>query len=108
MKITNNKSYKQNNMEKFKKVMSITLFVLSVAISFVLGYFTNDVNEKMVGKPNPFTDIHTYNQTSVSVTERGELLVIQRDNGETIVLDNTVGMSIFKAYANTIYKENTK
>ena len=95
-------------MDKVKKVLSILLFTLAIIVSFVLGYYSNDVNEKMVGKPNPFTDIHTFNKTSVSVTERGELLVIQRDNGETIVLDNTVGMSIFKAYANTIYKENTK
>lgn len=95
-------------MDKVKKVLSITLFTLAIIVSFVLGYYSNDVNRKLVGKPNPFTDIHTSNQTSVSITERGELLVIQRDNGETIVLDNTVGMSIFKAYANAIYKENTK
>lgn len=95
-------------MEKFKKVLSIVLFVSAIIVSFVLGFFANDMNEKLASKPNPFNDIQSIKETSVSVTDRGELLVIKRANGETIVLDNEVGLSIFKVYAASIYKENTK
>ncbi len=95
-------------MEKVKKVLSIVLFVSAIAISFILGFLANDMGKKLAPKQNPFEDIQSSKQTSVSVTERGELLVIKRGNGETIVLDNEVGMSIFKVYAASIYKENTK
>lgn len=95
-------------MEKFKKVLSIVLFVSAIIISFVFGYLANDMSEKLAPELNPFENIQSIKQTSVSVTDRGELLVIKRTNGETIVLDNEVGMSIFKVYAASIYKENTK
>lgn len=95
-------------MESLKKAINVLYFVMTVLTSFVLGFMANDINRQVVTKPNPFNNIQSSEQTSISVSDRGELLIIKRVNGETIVLDNSVGMNIFKAYANAIYNQNSK
>lgn len=95
-------------LEKFKRLMNILLFIISVAVSFQLGVMANDLYKKHFTQPNPFTRIHTSKDTAVSVSERGELIIINRVTGHTVVLDNAVGMSVFNSYANSIYKEYNK
>jgi hypothetical protein len=59
-------------------------------------------------EPKKFLQPKTHERTSVSVTDRGELLIIDRESGKLEVYEESVGLAVFKAYGTRITSNQPK
>jgi hypothetical protein len=85
-----------------KPIGNWTLFTVSVAVAFGLGYYYPVLQKSLKEEPQKFIQPKSLNQTSVSITDRGELIIIDRTSGKLDVYENKVGSAIFKAYGNVL------
>lgn len=85
-----------------KKLFDISLYVLGIVAAFVLGFYCNQLTEFQSSKYGKFTKPIEATNISVAVTEHNELLIIDRNKQSIDVYSDTIGVSIFKAYANRI------
>lgn len=81
-----------------KPIGNWSLFTVSVIVAFGLGYYYPVLQKSLHDEPQKFIQPKSLEQTSVSVTERGELLIIDRNTGKFEVYEHKVGLAIFKAY----------
>lgn len=85
-----------------KKLLDISLYVLGIVAAFVIGFYCNQLSDYYASKSNKFTKSQDAKNISIAVTEHNELLIINRDKQSIDVYCDTIGVSIFKAYANKI------
>lgn len=92
-------------LEVFAKKLG-NLIVLSLALiaGFFIGYYywvmTHKTNDR-----DQLQNVKELKTTSVAINERDELLVIDRKTGRYTIYQDSVGVVIFKLYANKIYKQ---
>ena len=93
-----------------KPVGNWSLFTASIVASFFIGYYYPALQKSMNHENGlqKFVQPKTLEQVSVSVTDRGELLIISRSNGMCEVYDETVGIAVFKAYGYRITSNQPK
>lgn len=85
-----------------KKLLDISLYVLGIVAAFVIGFYCNQLTEFQASKSGKFSKPIEATNISVAVTEHNELLIIDRNKQSIDVYSDTIGVSIFKAYANRI------
>ena len=79
-------------------------FVAVIVLAFFLGAKWQDRSNEVTVKPLP--DAIKLNSCSISVTERGELMIIDRATSKIYIYEQTAGMQIFKSYSS--YMINNK
>ena len=84
--------------EIFIKFKRILLFVILISFGYALSEAYHFKNGKDGGK----TRIKTLNETSVAINERGEFMLIDRNTGEFVLYQDSIGRSIFELYAATM------
>lgn len=89
-----------------KQVGNWTLFSLSCISTFFIGYYYPMIQKTLREEPKKFIESKTLDQCSVSITDRGELLIIDRKCGTFDVYKENVGLTIFKAYGARITTQN--
>lgn len=91
---------------KFKKAtssfMNFLVIITLVTVSYCIGYYKEDLDNMISNKEQNFSEVHTYANTTVSVTDRNELMIIDRSTQEMHMYEDTVGLLIFNAYSNTL------
>lgn len=88
---------------KTMKSLGNWIMVTTVALSaFFLGYYYPKIKQTIVGEQKSFIVPRTSNQITVSVTDRGELMVMDRATGKFEIYEESVGLNVFKAYGNRI------
>lgn len=79
----------------FAKGQKITLFVILITFGYSLCELYHYTK-----KPQQETKkTRTIKETSVAINERGELMIINRVNGDFEVYQDSIGKSIFNLYA---------
>lgn len=93
-----------------KPVSNWMMFTAAVVVSFSMGYYYPSFKKLIEPKeaPKKFVQPLTLESCSVSVTDRGEMLIINRTNGEFDVYDEQVGLAVFKAYGNYVTSNQPK
>lgn len=91
-----------------KPVGNWTLFTFAVVASFSIGYYYPTLQKSLKHEPKKFVQPKSLNECSVSVTDRGEMLIIDRLNGTFDVYDESVGLAVFKAYGARITSNQPK
>lgn len=105
------------NISKFNlgeiKTKAVELFKAAGKIALVvgalfIGAIARDIYVKVTApKPTQKESVYqkpkTITETSVAVNERGELMVIDRNNGTYQLYQDSVGRMIFNMYAAKIY-----
>lgn len=100
-------------MEKKEKIINflgkameisgkIALLVLLFFASFYLGLLFTRL-DKDFNKTNPFKDVKYPQTVSVAINESNDILLMNRTTGEYQIYSDSVGLAIFKLYANKMY-----
>lgn len=82
-----------------KKAVDISIFIASLFVAFIVGYYFNVLTQTKKIEQNKFANPNTSQNISVSVTDRNELLIINRQTQTIEVYQDTIGYLIFKSYA---------
>ena len=90
-----------------KKVLDASIYILALIVSFGIGYFYKDVNQpnKIETTFSKFNNPKQLHSLSISVTDRNELLIVDKQSQSIEIYQDSVGMSIFRAYANKLVTE---
>lgn len=98
-------------IEKIKQMIKPAangaIFTASVIAAFFIGYYYPMLTNSMHEQPKNI-ELKTVDRCSVSVTDRGEMLILDRTNGNFEVYDEQVGLAVFKAYGARITSNQTK
>ena len=90
-------------LSKSLKSLGNWILTVTVALSaFFLGYYYPKIKQTIVGEQKSFIVPKTSTQITVSVTDRGELMVMDRATGRFEIYEETVGLNVFKAYGSRI------
>lgn len=90
-------------LTKTMKSLGNWILIVTVALSaFFLGYYYPKIKQTIVGEQKSFIVPKTSNEITISVTDRGELMVMDRRTGRFEIYEETVGLNVFKAYGNRI------
>lgn len=92
------------DMSKLKSLgnqaIRVGIVLISLAIGFVIGEYKVKMNQEETNKlPLELKEVKNLTKTSVAINERGELLIINRSEGEYEIYSDSVGKVIFKLYA---------
>ena len=98
--------YKINKPPK-REFSKIIINIIAGLLLIAAGYSISKILEGF-NKPKPVITLpalpatKTMSETSVSINERGELLIIDRNTGEYEIFEDSIGMAIFTLYARDI------
>lgn len=96
-------------LSKTMKSLGNWVLIVTVALSaFFLGYYYPKIKQTIVGEQKSFIVPKTSNEITVSVTDRGELMVMDRRTGRFEIYEEMVGLNVFKAYGNRITQTPVK
>ena len=94
---------------KTMKSLGNWILIVTVALSaFFLGYYYPKIKQTIVGEQKAFISPKSSSEITVSVTDRGELMVMDRRTGRFEIYDESVGLNVFKAYGSRITQTPTK
>lgn len=82
-------------MKSFGNWIMIAIVGMS---AFFLGYYYPKIKQSVLGEKNSHVAPKSSTQTTTSVTDRGELMILDRESGRFELYDESVGHNIFKAY----------
>lgn len=93
-----------------KPIGNWTLFTVSCLSAFCFGYYYPTLKKLISDEPAVVKEIVVKDtkQCTVSVTDRGELLILDRTSGTFEMYTEPVGMSVFKAYGNVLTSNQPK
>jgi len=105
----NTKFNKQNMITVGKKIVSNLLLIVALVLGFAIGHYSHSFSEKkeVAEDTNPYNHVFSPQTISVAVNDANEMLVIDRATGKYQVYSDSVGIMIFKLYANKIYTNET-
>ena len=96
-------------LSKSLKSLGNWILTVTVALSaFFLGYYYPKIKQTIVGEQKTFIVPKNSSQITVSVTDRGELMVMDRATGKFEIYDEAVGLNVFKSYGSRITQTHTK
>ncbi len=97
------------NVKNAIKSLGNWTLVLIVALSaFFLGYYYPKIKETIIGEQKTFIVPKSSSEITVSVTDRGELMIMDRTTGKFEIYKENVGLNIFKSYGNRITQTQIK
>lgn len=93
-----------------KHAGKIAIILIAMGIGFIAGDLYSKFTKQEKEKPVPMSQkkINTISETSVAINERNELLIIDRQNGEYEIYQDSVGQVIFRLYASQMASQVTK
>jgi hypothetical protein len=89
---------KEKIFNLFKSFGKITIFIGAI----FLGYISCEIYHiihKEKNNSQPLQYVRGINETSVAINERGELMIIDRNNGKYITYEDSVCREIFLIYS---------
>lgn len=92
----------QKATKAIKSVGNWILVGITALSAFFLGYYYPKIKQTIVGEQRSLVVPKTSAQITVSVTDRGELMVMDRGTGKFEIYEESVGLNVFKAYGNKI------
>jgi hypothetical protein len=92
----------QKVTKAIKSVGNWFLVAITALSAFFLGYYYPKIKQTIVGEQKSLIAPKTSSQITVSVTDRGELMVMDRGTGKFEIYEESVGLNIFKAYGTKI------
>lgn len=92
----------QKATKAIKSVGNWVMIVITASSAFFLGYYYPKIKQTIVGEQKTFIVPKTSAEITVSVTDRGELMVMDRGTGKFEIYEETVGLNVFKAYGSKI------
>lgn len=98
----------QKATKAIKSVGNWVMIAITALSAFFLGYYYPKIKQTIVGDQKTFVLPKTSNQITVSVTDRGELMIMDRGTGKFEIYEETVGLNVFKAYGNKITQTPVK
>lgn len=97
----------KEKVENFLKAGSkIAILVAALLIGAILRDIYIRITQPRVVSTLKFERPKTIQETSISINERGELMMIDRGTGEYRLYQDSVGKVIFNMYAGRIYSNN--
>ena len=94
---------------KTMKSLGNWIMIVTVALSaFFLGYYYPKIKQTIVGEQKALVLPKTSSQITVSVTDRGELMIMDRGTGKFEIYEETVGLNVFKSYGSKITQNSGK
>lgn len=101
---------KQKLKPIFNSLKRLAIISSAIAIGFGLSqlhFYLKTHDSKIVTTAMPVAN--SMNTTSIAINERGELMMIDRSNGQYQIYSDKVGQAIFNLYAGQMYaKMNSK
>jgi hypothetical protein len=98
----NKKLTKDLVIQKVTKIMKFIgnwILIGSVSIStFFIGYYYPKIKETITGEKKEVVLPKTRSEITISVTDRGELMMMNRKTGTFEIFTEEVGRNIFKSY----------
>jgi hypothetical protein len=91
-----------------KQVINFTLIGLLIVASFFIGHYYSDIESVITNKKQNFGEVKNRNNTSISITERGELMIIDRLDQKIQIYDDTIASIIFNTYSNRLISSPKK
>jgi len=93
-------------LEKVKSFMSSLGKAAIIVIAIGVGFASAEIYHfiQMKAKAQNLQSVKRIENTSVAMNERNELMIINRIDGSYQVFEDSVGVQIFKLYANTIHE----
>ena len=85
-----------------KSVGNWFMIAITALSAFFLGYYYPKIKQTVLGEQKTFITPKTSKEITVSVTDRGELMVMDRSTGKFEIYEEMVGLNVFKAYGNRI------
>jgi len=85
----------------FKNLGKAAIIVIAIGVGFASAEIYHFIQLK--AKAQNLQTVKKIQNTSVATNERGELMIINRTDGSYQVFEDSVGMQIFKLYANNIH-----
>ena len=76
----------------------IIILVVGMITAFFGGLYYKDVSTVVNVKDKNFTTVHTMAETSISINDRNELMILNRNNSEVIIYTDTIGFLVQKMY----------
>jgi hypothetical protein len=80
-----------------KSAVNWMLIVATAISAFLLGYYFPKLKSLVTGEISAVEALPP-TVVSISVTDRGELLIMDRRTGKFNVYDESIGLNVFKAY----------
>lgn len=95
-----------------KPVMNWVIFCTSCIAAFFIGFYYTPIQKSLQKDQEPQVNvgiqIKNAQHYSISVTDRGELLFLDRTSGNTEIYEESVGLAVFKAYGTRITTNQPK
>ena len=98
----------QKGVKAIKSVGNWFLVAITALSAFFLGYYYPKIKQTIVGEQKALVLPKTSSQITVSVTDRGELMIMDRGTGKFEIYEESVGLNVFKAYGNKITQSSGK
>jgi hypothetical protein len=87
-----------------KKVANYTFLLLVLTSGFFIGRISHDILPKVESKPT----MKFHQDISIAINESNQMLIIDKKSGKYEMFEDSVGLTIFKMYANRIYTNQPK
>jgi hypothetical protein len=87
-----------------KKIANYTFLLLVLTSGFFIGRISHDILPKVESKPT----MKFQKDISIAVNESNQMLIIDKKSGKYEMFQDSVGVTIFKMYANRIYTNQPK
>jgi len=101
----------KSKLPAFMKNLGMSVIIIG---AMILGAFARDIYVKTTTKQESMVETLTTSkpraikETSIAINERGELMIIDRNDGSCQLFEDSVGKVIFDMYAARIYISKTK
>ena len=98
----------QKAIQAIKSVGNWFLVAITALSAFFLGYYYPKIKQTIVGEQRSLVAPRTSAQITVSVTDRGELMIMDRGTGKFEIYEESVGLNVFKSYGSKITQNSGK
>lgn len=92
-----------------KEAIKVLVVIVAIAAGFASSEIYRFIGEKSQEKN--LQSVRKIQSTSIATNERGELIIFDRTTGDYQIFEDSIGIQIFKMYANSIHtriKNETK
>lgn len=87
-----------------KKLGNLVVLALALVAGFFIGYYYWVMTHKTADGVQ-VENVKELRTTSIAINERNELMIIDRKSGRYAIYQDSVGIAVFRLYANKIYKQ---
>lgn len=90
-----------------KYISTILILLCAISIGAIIGYYYN-VNLTNKKVKNAWKSVKPLTEISIAINESDQLLIIDKQTGEYVVYQDSIGKTIFYLYANKMYKSEAE